>query len=208
MKSSKRIAEEYAEWFDTEIRNYVAPLKVEWQPTESYMQYNALFITFSFDKRKVRRRESALDVSPDNKTAIEFHNVDRFYKRMCRALLGSNYARRRSEQPLVIAAADVNGTRYWKSAGNVENVHIHSLWVFRPGQIHRFKSACQTLIDNVDGNSFDFRAVDIRSIYAMETDGEPSRLSDYLAKFLGFNASTMMVGQDVAVYPSRCNRGG
>ncbi|MDX0953908.1 hypothetical protein GOE09_19990 [Sinorhizobium medicae] len=202
MNGSKQISRNYAEWFDNEIKSYVSPLKVDWQPTESYLQFNALFITFSFDKMEIRRRQSALDASPANSPPPEFYNVDRFYKRMCRALLGSNYPRRRAEQPLVIAAADVNGTRYWKTAGPVHNVHIHSLWVFRPGQIERFKAACQKAINGPVSNAFDFHNVHIETIFAMNTEGEdPSRLSSYVAKFMGFNATDMLIGRDLEVYP-------
>ncbi|MCZ4090614.1 hypothetical protein [Sinorhizobium psoraleae] len=202
MNESRRISKDYAEWFDKAIRDYVSPVKVEWQPTESYLQFNALFITFSFEKIDIRRRQSALDASPVNSLSPELYNVDRFYKRMCRALLGSNYARRRSEQPLVIAAADVNGTRYWKTAGPVHNVHIHSLWVFRPGQIERFKAASQNAISDPVGNAFDFHKVHIEPIYAMNTEGDgASKLSSYVAKFTGFNATDMLIGRDVDIYP-------
>ena len=63
----------------------------------------------------------------------------------------------------MIAAADVNGTRYWKSAGSVENVHIHALWVFRPEQVDCFKAALEKVMEDVDGSGFDFRAIDIRN---------------------------------------------
>jgi hypothetical protein len=202
MNKAKRTSEEYAKWFDDVIRSYVEPLKAKWVPTEAYLQRNALLVTLNYDKKELGRRKPASDVSPTDRSP-EFDALDLFYKRACRKLLGSNYARRRPEQPLMIAAADVNGTRYWKSAGAVENVHLHTIWVFRPGQVNGFEEWCQGLSEGAFGLGVVFRQIDVRTIEAMAIDGKvPSRVSGYVSKFLGFNAETMAIGEDVAIYPT------
>jgi hypothetical protein len=58
-----KTAKEYANWIDQRITSFVDPERLEWQPIENYLQWNALFVTFTFDKRKIGRRKSALNDS-------------------------------------------------------------------------------------------------------------------------------------------------
>lgn len=103
----------------------------------------------------------------------------------------------------MIAAADVNHTRYWKSASEIENVHVHTIWVFQPGQMKTFGDQYQGLVEIASGSCDVFRQIDVRAIGAMNVDGkEPSRVSGYVSKFLGFNTELMAIGDDVAVYPT------
>lgn len=213
-----KIAKEYANWTDRLITSFVDPERIPWQPIENYLQWNSLFVTFTFDKRKIRRRQSALNDSSGtigfnggknadrlNKDDLspEFFNIDRLYKKVCRAILGRDYSKLRQSQPLLIAAADVNGTRYWKTAGEMQNLHIHTLWVFKKGQIDKARAKLEEVVTSDRENEFDFDAVHIDDVNRFDDrDGFPSRLSGYLTKFQGFNAIDMNVGQDLMVYPS------
>ncbi|KAA9385712.1 hypothetical protein [Neorhizobium galegae] len=210
-----KTANEYANWIDQLITSFVEPERIQWQPLENYMQWNALFITFTFDQRKIRRRQSALNDSSGtigindgrnvdrlNKDDLspEFFNIDRLYKKVCRAILGSNYSRHRQSQPLLVAAADVNGTRYWKTMGEIQNLHIHTLWVFKKGQIEKARATVEEVI--VRENEFDFGDIHIEDVNRFdERDACSSRLSGYLTKFQGFNALDPKIVQDLAIYP-------
>lgn len=212
-----KTANEYANWIDQLIISFVDQERIPWQPIENYLQWNALFVTFTFDKRKIGRRKSALNdssasfafndgsnVDRSNKDDLspEFFNIDRLYKKVCRAILGRNYSRHRQSQPLLIAAADVNGTRYWKTAGEIENLHIHTLWVFKKGQIDKAGAKLEKVITSERENEFDFDDIHIEDVNRFDDrNGSPSRLSGYLTKFQGFNAIDPRVGQDLMVYP-------
>lgn len=200
----KETANEYANWIDERIKNFTDPDRPTWQPMESYMQFHAVFVTFTFDKSKIARRRSEISdsLSPiyNHKLSPEFLNTDRLYKKMCRELLGSNYTRRRDRQPLMIAAADVNGTRYWDTSGDLQNLHIHSIWVFRPGQIEKAKKKF-AMIDT-ETREYDFSHVDVRDLTSYATSvGNPSKIASYTSKFLGFNAMDMLIGDDFLIYP-------
>jgi hypothetical protein len=137
----------------------------------------------------------------------EFLNVDRLYKTVCQALLGRNWGRasKRDQQPLMIAAADVNGTRYGRPASN-ENLHIHSLWVCKTGQIETLDAVIER-IKNDPRHVLDFDEIDVAPIHdmAMRSNGA-TRLSSYMSKFLGMNAVDMTISHDIAVYPA-CLKG-
>jgi hypothetical protein len=212
-----KTANEYATWIDRLIMSFVEPERIQWQPLENYMQWNALFVTFTFDKRKIHRRQSVLNDSSgtiglhDGKNvdrlhkddlSPEFFNIDRLYKKVCREILGRNYSRHRQSQPLLIAAADVNGTRYWKTAGEIQNLHVHTVWVFKKGQIEKARAKLEEVMTSERENEFDFDDIHIEEVNRFDDhSGSSSRLSGYLTKFQGFNAIDPKVGQDLAIYP-------
>lgn len=205
----------YARWFDKLINDYIDREKIEWQPRENYLQWNARFVTLTFDKRKISRRQSALNASSDtidksvfssnshnnDGLTAEAFNVDRFYKKVCRELLGSNYARKRDQQPMMIAAADANGSKYGRPQ-EISNLHFHTLWVFRNKQINSFDSMIDVINNSPRTNEYDFDQIDNRQIdhFREMTDGT-SYLSSYVAKFLGVNCADNFVDRDVLIYP-------
>jgi hypothetical protein len=135
--------------------------------------------------------------------SAEFDNVDRLYKDVCEAILGRNFHRpsKRQRQPLMIAAADVNGTRYWKSSGPIENVHIHSIWVFANGQRGWFREVLDAVKTGC-ADRYDFGAIDVRRING-DLPGKQKdvkRLASYTSKFLGFNTLDMKIDEDLAIY--------
>lgn len=217
MNASGRASHEYAKWIDKQAIEFINEERLPGQTAESYLQVNARFITLTFDKRMIARRKSDLNDSSGigadsmllnidrcNKDGLsaEFFNVDRLYKTMCQALLGTNWSRKRGRQPLMIAAADVNGTRYGRPISN-ENLHMHTLWVCKKDQIEAFDAAIER-IKNDPRHVLDFDEIDIVAIHDMATRSNgATRLSSYMAKFLGMNAVDMTISQDMAVYPAR-----
>ncbi|MGM4912790.1 hypothetical protein [Rhizobium sp. 768_B6_N1_8] len=219
--SPSAIAKSYSDWFETTIESFLDRHRLPFQSYDSYIEANAFFVTFIFDKRKLARRKSSLSVSEAvvnsdriklrgskrRELSAEFDNIDRMYKDVCKAILGSNFHRpsKRKFQPLMIAAADVNGTRYWKSSGTIENVHIHSIWVFGNGQRGGFKEQLETIGTDV-GDRYDFSAIDIRKVNSdrLNYRDDIKRIASYSAKFLGFNAIDIDIEDDLEIYP-RCD---
>ncbi|ANL70417.1 hypothetical protein AMC83_CH00379 [Rhizobium phaseoli] len=218
--SPSAIAKSYSDWFETEIESFLDRHRLPFQSYDSYIEANASFVTFSFDKRKLARRKSRLSVSEADGNSdriklrgskrrllsAEFDNVDRVYKDVCQAVLGSNFHRpsKRKEQPLMIAAADVNGTRYWKSSGPIENMHIHSIWVFGNGQRGSFLQKIEDIRSDVD-DRFDFDEINVCEMSKADRNRKVDiqRLSSYSSKFLGFNTIDLSVPDDLEMYPHR-----
>ena len=213
-----KTANEYANWIDQLITRFVEPERIEWQPLENYMQWNALFVTFTFDQRKIRRRQSALNDSSGtngfnegnidqlNKDNLspEFFNIDGLYKKVCAAILGRNYSRHRQSQPLLVAAADVNGTRYGPPLGEMENLHLHTIWVFRKGQIGKARAKLEEIMVSDREREFDFDQIHIDKVgWFSPGSRSVSQLSSYVSKFLGFNAYKVFIERDISIYPIR-----
>ncbi|MGR9437951.1 hypothetical protein ACU8V1_23530 [Rhizobium leguminosarum] len=212
------IAKSYAAWFETTIDAFLDRHRLPFQPYDGYVEANTRFVTFTFDRRKIARRKSRLSASeagtfPDRTSCLkgtrrelsaEFDNVDRLYKDVCEAILGSNFNRpsKRLRQPLMIAAADVNGTRLWKSSGSIENVHVHSIWVFANGQRGWFRQVLDA-IENDRADRYDFDAIDVRRINGdlPGKEKDVKRLASYTSKFLGFNTLDMKIAGDLEIYP-------
>lgn len=210
------IAKSYSDWFETTIEAFLDRHRLPFQSYDGYVEANMRFVTFTFDRRKIARRQSRLSVSEGQclsdrplksnrrELSAEFGNVDRLYKDVCKAILGRSFNRpsKRTYQPLMIAAADVNGTRYWKSSGPTENLHIHSIWVFGNGQRGWFGQVIDA-IKNDPTDRYDFDAVDVRKINSDVPGNERDvkRLASYTSKFLGFNALDPKVAGDLEIYP-------
>jgi hypothetical protein len=216
--SPSAIGKEFACWFSDLIEDAIDDNRLSFQSFDGYAKQNVFFVTFTFDKRKIARRKSRLSVSegiclfdqrstskkPRRKQGPEFDNVDRLYKNVCRAILGRNYHRapNRDKQPRMIAAVDVNGTRYWKSSGPIENVHIHSIWVLGNGQRGRFRELLdEVAIDLSDRYDFDEIGIEELNRNGPDKQKDIDRLSSYLSKFQGFNAIDMKFDGGVEVYP-------
>ncbi|MBY5637715.1 hypothetical protein HFO39_23590 [Rhizobium leguminosarum] len=108
----------------------------------------------------------------------------------------------------MIAAADVNGTRYWKSSGRIENVHIHSIWVFANGQRGWFREVLHAVKKDCTYR-YDFDAVDVRKVNGdlPSKEKDVKRLPSYTSKFLGFNTLDVKIAGDLAMYPLGSNQG-
>lgn len=195
----KELTKCYAEWIDNLILEYADRHRVSWQPIDSYIQWNGHFITFSFDRYKISRRKSASNEGSTTTLAPEFFNVDCVYKRVCRSLLGRKYFKKRDRQPLMIAAADVNGTRFNPRPDSIDNVHIHSFWLLQTGQEHALRAELEKARLDAD---MDFRDIHSEGATGLSrTSCEPSRLSSYMTKFVGTNAIDMRVTDDLLIYP-------
>ncbi|MCQ1776949.1 hypothetical protein NOJ05_07030 [Neorhizobium galegae] len=211
-----KTANEYGNWIDQLIVGFVDPERIAWQPIENYLQWNSLFVTLTFDKRKIRRRQSVLNDSSGtigfnegnidrlNKDNLspEFFNIDRLYKKVCAAILGRNYSRHRQSQPLLIAAADINGTRYGSPLGEMQNLHLHTIWVFKKGQIDKARAKLEEVMVSDREHEFDFDQVHIDEVGCFNPGSRSvSQLSSYVSKFLGFNADRVFIECDISIYP-------
>lgn len=127
------------------------------------------------------------------------------YNRVCREVIGRNYHRSsfKGNLPLAVAAIDCNGTRHWHSMGEIENIHIHSIWMLTEKSRERF----ERLWDDVDWidrirDRHGIRAIDIQRIDddRMTSDGY-SVVSSYTSKFIGHNQGQLVSGDDIRVFP-------
>ncbi|MDW9758572.1 hypothetical protein [Sinorhizobium meliloti] len=201
----KELTKHYAEWIDNLILEYADRHRVSWQPIDSYIQCNGHFITFSYDRYAISRRKSASNECSTTRLSPEFFNVDCVYKRVCRSLLGRKYFKKRDLQPLMIAAADVNGTRFNPRPESMDNVHIHSFWLLPTGQEHALQVELERAKLDPD---MDFRDIHSeRATGLTQTSNEPSRLASYMTKFVGANAIDMRLADDLLIYPFRVVEG-
>jgi hypothetical protein len=199
MYSFREASKAYAQWVDTLIFEFVDRHRQASEDHQAYIQENGLFVTFSFDQRAIRRRQSASDERPTHDQSPEFFNVDRFYKRLCRVLLGSNYARKVPQQPLMVAVADVNGTRYFNRPESLDNTHIHAICIFQKHQIGKFADLRECSLRNP---SFEFRDIHAEPKENMKmVSNRPSNLSLYATKFLASNSFDVRMERDLQIYP-------
>ncbi|MRG54578.1 hypothetical protein GF108_03140 [Phyllobacterium sp. SYP-B3895] len=108
----------------------------------------------------------------------------------------------RDRLPKMIACADANGTRYWLAMGDVENVHLHTIWMLPADLTEKFKSAINEIQIEWEFTKFDLRDIDIQPMTSFVTDRlRPSVLSSYTSKFLDFNNEKLQVAEDIQIFP-------
>lgn len=194
----KRLTNAYATMFDDTVDVFVDNHDVELEGAAHYLARYGYLVTLIFK----RRLDLAFDRSGD-KGSAQFRNLDHIYNLICRRALGRRYAQYRENQPLVIAGLDVNGTRRSKHVSQVENIHIHAIWV-TPSTFHgKFVSALFDLKHLKNLEKFDIQRIDVKRLSSMtvRNDGVTS-VSSYVAKFLGQNAVWMqLTGDDFRIYP-------
>lgn len=202
--SARKITETYVEWFDQRINEFIDTHKSTFDRRDMFMARNGLFITISFDQNKRPVRHE------DSETADEarWSELDRFqdlYNRICRKIVARNFHRDsfRDQLPLAIACIDVNGTRYWKSMGEVENIHIHSIWMLTDETRKQFQ---ELIADKMWFSSMkerlSIRHIDIQRLEpANQNAKNQNRVLSYSAKFIGHNSNTLMISDDFRLLP-------
>ncbi len=194
----------YGFWFDEVIKNYIEKHKNENETIEDYAIENGFFITFNFDTNAVASRKRSLTDSNQNPGSIEFWNVNHFYNVICNRLIGRKFLDTKNQDrlPKMIACADVNGTRYWYSMGDVANIHLHSIWILPRDLTESFKTAVNEIQTEWEFSKFDFRQIDIQPISNLSNDKiRPSKLTNYTSKFLRFNNENLQVEEDIMIFP-------
>jgi hypothetical protein len=186
------------------MADYVFKHKSETETFEEYAKENGFFITFSFDRNAVASRERSLHDDNQSTRSVEFWNVNHFYNLICQRLIGRKFLdkKNRDRLPKMIACVDANGTRYWCAMGDVENVHLHSIWMLPADLTEKFKTVFNDIQNEKQFSTFDFRQIDIRPISSFNGNGlRPSKLATYTSKFLDFNNEKLLVEEDIQIYP-------
>lgn len=159
-----------------------------------FKRRNGFFITISFDQNRLK----------DPTTGTELDAFSDIYNRVCREVIDRNYHRSgfKGDLPLAIAAIDCNGTRHWHSMGEIENIHIHSIWILTDKSRERFERLWndQDWIDRIR-DRHGIRAIDIERIDDDRTTSDGySVVSSYTSKFIGHNQRELAVGDDFRVF--------
>lgn len=194
----RRLTHAYATMFDEAIEDFVEKHDFELQGSSRYLARYGYLVTIIFK----RRLNLAFDHSGDAFNG-EFKNLDHIYNLMCRRVLGRDYAQHRDQQPLVVAGLDVNGTRHSRHVSQVENVHIHSIWVTSSITQAKFVNALFDFSYLKKLEKFDIQRIDVRRLSNMAVgENGVTRVSNYVAKFPGQNAVWLYLGyDDVRLYP-------
>lgn len=199
------ITSQYACWFDDRINQFISEHKERFEPSQQFKRRNGFFITISFDQNaRSNRHENAAGFEEGG----EKSELDRFsdlYNLICRQMMGSNYHRRSFDpvRPLAIGCLDMNGSRYWKSMGELENPHVHSIWILTDEIRERFQELITdekriaSLKERLSIRDLDIQALDDDR---RNSSGE-SRVSSYTAKFIGHNNHDLKRWEDFRILP-------
>ncbi|WP_027040241.1 hypothetical protein [Mesorhizobium ciceri] len=203
--SPTSISSQYACWFDDKIDQFIEDHKGRFEPTSYCKRRNGFFITISFDhsRRNKRLESSALIDGPPAKT--EMDTFTDLYNLICRNVVGRNYHRPSFHdlKPLAIGCLDMNGSRYWRSMGKLENPHIHSIWIFT----NQTREGFQKLLADKERllsikERFSIRELDIQQLdHDHRNSTGESRASSYMAKFMVHNNHELKVADDFRVLP-------
>ncbi|MEI9429221.1 hypothetical protein [Mesorhizobium sp. Cs1299R1N3] len=203
--SPPSIPSQYASWFDDRIEQFIEARKGKYEPTSFFKGRNGFFITISFDHslRKQRLEDSALVDGSGAKT--EMDTFQDLYNVICRILIGRNYHRPSFHdlKPLAIGCLDVNGSRYWRSMGELENAHIHSIWIFTDQTTDGFRTllADKERLASIK-ERFSIRELDVQQLdHDHRNSTGDSRASSYMAKFMVHNNHELKVADDFRVLP-------
>jgi len=203
--SPTSITSQYASWFDDRIDQFIDEHKSRFDSVSTFKKRNGFFITISFDHslRNQRLEGSASIDGP--KVKSELDTFTDLYNHICRQLIGRNYHRPSFDplKPLAIGCLDMNGSRYWKSMGELENPHIHSIWIFRDDVREGFqKMIADKQRFSAIKERFSIREVDIQALdHGHRNSTGEGRAISYMAKFIGHNNSELLVGDDLRVLP-------
>ncbi|MGX9117872.1 hypothetical protein ACWTU6_14490 [Mesorhizobium sp. BHbsci] len=175
-----------------------------------FKRRNGFFITISFDhaSRKPRLEASERIDGPGAKT--EMDTFTDLYNLICRELVGRNYHRPSFHdlKPLAIGCLDMNGSRYWKSMGELENPHIHSIWIFTDQTRDGFQKllADEERLTSIK-ERFSIRELDIQQLdHDHRNSTGESRASSYMAKFMVHNNHELKVADDFRVLPFQAEK--
>jgi hypothetical protein len=200
--SPHQINAHYGTWFDQKMIEFIDRHRGQYEPRELFKVRNGLFVTVSFDQNVRHYPRRGLGHSDDDDGDRTLTELDRFsdvYNRLCRTVVGRNFHRpsHRESLPLVIACLDVNGTRHWRSIGELENPHIHSIWL---GTNEIAPKVLETLKDPEWLGPLKARH-QIRQIDTQRLRPETVRMTGYAAKLIGHNTAELRIADDFRILP-------
>ncbi|TPI30531.1 hypothetical protein FJW07_29115 [Mesorhizobium sp. B3-1-9] len=203
--SPTTITSQYASWFDDRINQFIDEHKGRFDSVSTFKRRNGFLITISFDHNRRNQRPESSAWIDSSQAKSELGTFTDLYNYICRHLIGRNYHRPffYPLKPLAIGCLDMNGSRYWKSIGELENPHIHSIWIFTD----QVREGFRKLIADEQRFSaikerFSIREMDIQALdHDHRNSTGEGRATSYMAKFIGHNNSELLVADDFRVLP-------
>lgn len=163
--------------------------KAAYQTFESYLISNFYLVTLVFNQSKILQKYK----SDDREYAIgevELKQFRHLYNLVCREALGRKYNKAaNAEKPLSIACIDANGSRYWSEVGDLDNIHIHSVWLMDSSMKGCFDKVVKGIMEKSSG------AVDIENVDVKRYTGDIDKVISYTMKFDAFTRD----GDDLGV---------
>ncbi len=203
MKGSvKRNSAIYSNWIESIIREKVVYWRNGSESCDEYLRTYGFFVTFTFDRGLLSSKKNEASRREIPCGDIEMDEMRKLYNKVLRSFLGSNYSRRLDEAPLAIFSLDAEGTRFGMRNEPLQNLHVHSIWVMRPGQVEPYLGLLELVKSAPWKSGFAFDSIDIRRISKFSDPmGGASLLTSYLTKFQGQNATRCQISNDLMIYP-------
>lgn len=189
---SEALKQEYGRWFGSLVVGAVA------QRDSDQIAQSVLFATLTF-RQTGRRTQSAEGQSLG---ANEMDAFSHLYNRVCRTLVGRHFDKPRNRPflPPAFAFLDAEGSRYWKGIHELENLHIHSMWVVPAGK----SDACQQIIRSAMSSSrgpLKVDSVDVQIVDASDAEALVTTTA-YSSKLIGMNTQRLEIGEDFRIFPT------
>ena len=190
---------EFYLWIREKIEYFAEMHKTsEYKENSLYIKDSALFITFNYDNSKIGN-----DILSDGKLnigEIQFNQLHHFYNLVCREIFGRKYNEVPLDQrPMCFASLDVNGTKYWNTMGEINNIHIHTVWMIHPDHIIHLK----TVINNImEYDKLYFKQIHIENLDNKDNlDMNLRNIIMYSLKFDRFNIHEANIEDNFRLYP-------
>ncbi|WP_242219864.1 hypothetical protein [Shinella zoogloeoides] len=170
--------------------------KAAYQTFESYLISNFYLVTLVFNQSKILQKYK----DEDQEYAIgeiELKQFRHLYNLVCREALGRKYNKAsNAEKPLSISCIDANGSRYWSEVGELDNIHIHSVWLMNPSMKGCFDKVVKNMIEKPTG------AIDIENVDVKRYTGELDKIISYTMKFDAFTRDGDDIGVTFHILPA------
>lgn len=179
MKKSE-YSEALVRWVRDLITERYEAAKAAYQAFESYLISNFYLVTLVFSQSKVLQKYK--DVDQEYAIGeIELKQFRHLYNLVCREALGRKYNKAaNAKKPLSIACIDSNGSRYWSEVGDLDNIHIHSVWLMNSPMKECFDKVIKGILGKTSG------AIDIENVDVKRYTGDVDKVISYTMKFDAF----------------------
>ena len=202
--NKKELINEYANWIDKEITEYSDYYNIDGNSlnVKEFVNNYGYYITFNFDTKKMVRKYQLHSSSYHELNERNINNVRFLYNLICRNALGRNFMKQTELLPLVIMCSDVNNTKFWSYSGDIDNLHIHSIWISNPALNIDLGQSISSILESDTSRNFDFRDVHTERITSYNPSADtPSRIATYTAKFIPFNTHKLDIASDIRILP-------